>query len=45
MTVCRTLADIEAAAAQDALAEPVRDQAWADRVELILASCRTPATA
>jgi hypothetical protein len=35
--ICRTLADIEAAAAADALAEPVRDQDWADRVALILA--------
>lgn len=34
---CRTLADIEAAAERDALAEPVRDQAWADRVAVILA--------
>jgi hypothetical protein len=37
MALCRTLDDIEAAAAADALAEPVRDQAWADRVALILA--------
>lgn len=35
--LCRTLADIEAAAAADAENEPVRDQAWADRVTLILA--------
>lgn len=34
---CRTLADIEAAAAADAIGEPVRDQAWADRIALILA--------
>ena len=34
---CRTLADIEAAAAADALTEPIRDQAWADRVAVILA--------
>jgi hypothetical protein len=41
--LCRSLADIEAAAAADALAEPVRDQAWADRVALILAP-RLPQT-
>lgn len=35
--LCRTLADIEAAAAQDALTEPVRSQEWADRVAVILA--------
>lgn len=35
--LCRTLADIEAAAAADALAEPVRSQEWADRVAAILA--------
>jgi len=35
--LCRTLADIEAAAERDALAEPVRSQAWADRVAAILA--------
>ena len=35
--LCRNLADIEAAAAQDALAEPVRTQGWADRVAAILA--------
>jgi hypothetical protein len=39
MTLCRTLADIEAAAAADALAEPVRSRDWADRVALILAPC------
>jgi hypothetical protein len=37
MSLCRTLADIEAAAERDAAAEPVRDQAWADRVAAILA--------
>lgn len=37
MTACRTIAEIEAAAAADALAEPVRGQAWADRVAAILA--------
>lgn len=35
--LCRTLADIEAAAAADAIAEPVRTQEWADRVAAILA--------
>ena len=35
--VCRTLAEIEAAAERDALAEPVRSQEWADRVAAILA--------
>jgi hypothetical protein len=37
MSLCRSLAEIEAAAERDALAEPVRDQAWADRVAAILA--------
>ncbi len=37
MTVCRTLAEIEAAAKRYALAEPVRSQEWADRVAAILA--------
>jgi hypothetical protein len=37
MALCRTLADIEAAAAADALAEPVRPQEWADQMALILA--------
>lgn len=38
MSLCRTLADIEAAAERDALAEPVRSQAWADRTTAILAA-------
>lgn len=37
MTLCRTLADMEAAAERDALAEPVDAQEWADRVAAILA--------
>ena len=36
MTLCRSLADIEAAAAQDPPDE-IRDQAWADRTAAILA--------
>ena len=42
--ICRTLADIEAAAAADAAQEPVRGQEWADRIALILAPhlARTP---
>lgn len=35
--ICRSLADIDAAAAQDAADEPVRPQAWADAVAAILA--------
>ena len=35
--LCRTLADIEAAAAIDAADEPIRGQAWADTVTAILA--------
>lgn len=38
MAVCRTLADIYAAADADSLDEPVRSQEWADKVALILAS-------
>lgn len=37
MTLCRTLADIEAAAAADAADEPIRSQEWANRVAAILA--------
>ena len=37
MTLCRTPADIDAAAAADAADEPVRSQEWADRVAAILA--------
>ena len=37
MTLCRTIAEVEAAAAADATAEPVRSQEWADRIALILA--------
>jgi hypothetical protein len=36
MSLCRTLADIEAAAAQDP-PDPVRPQEWADRTAAILA--------
>ena len=44
LMICRTLADIEAAAAADAAQEPVRGQEWADRIVLILAPhlARTP---
>lgn len=35
--LCRTLDEVIAAAAQDALTEPVRSQEWADRVAAILA--------
>ena len=41
MAVCRTREEILAAAAADALSEPVRSQEWADRIALILASSRT----
>lgn len=36
--LCRTLADIYAAADADSLDEPVRSQEWADRIALILAA-------
>ena len=36
MPLCRTLADIEAAAAQDP-PDAIRSQAWADRTAAILA--------
>lgn len=38
MAVCRTLAEIYAAADAESLDEPVRSQEWADRVALILAA-------
>lgn len=41
MPVCRTREEILAAAAADALSEPVRSQEWADRIALIIASSRT----
>lgn len=37
MTLCRTLADIDAAAAAEVANEPIRSQEWADRVAAILA--------
>lgn len=37
MTLCRTIADIDAAAAADAADEPIRSQEWANRVATILA--------
>ena len=42
--ICRTISEVEAAAAADAANEPIRDQAWADRIAVILAPClaRTP---